>query len=303
MVVGLQVVPQRASGHDAELLCGVDRVTGGALRDVLYGGLGNDTLTGGGGDDLLDGEEGTDTLNGGIGNDEFDLGRYGSLEDFKGDQINGEGGFDRVDFGGASVGVVVDLANQANNDGAALNDRFTGIEHVTGSYYDDLLVGNGGANSFDGGLRDDVIKAGGGNDVLEGGGGADELWGNAGADEFILERDDAYLDHQSYWPHDSIRDFTKSQADRLVVLKSEFGVTSATFKLNSNTTGQATSSGATFVFETDVRGGGRLWFDRDGKGVDTDRDGSIDQNEDSILVATLNGITSLAKTDFSFFDF
>jgi Ca2+-binding RTX toxin-like protein len=198
------------------------------------------------------------------------------------------------------MGIYLDLTTQAQNDGAALGDLLSGIEQVNGTSYDDTLLGDATANWLSGGLKDDVIDGRGGEDVIEGGGGADELWGGAAADEFVLERDDAWLDHQSYWPHDQIKDFQKLEGDKLAVFKSEFGVTDLTFKLESKTTAQATlNSGATFVFETDAS---RLWFDADGKGRDTDQDGIIDENLDSILIARLDGITSLAKADFSFYD-
>ncbi|MCC1482904.1 calcium-binding protein, partial [Roseibaca sp. Y0-43] len=50
---------------------GADRLTGGALDDILLAGSDNDTLQGGGGNDILSSGVGRSTLTGGAGNDIF----------------------------------------------------------------------------------------------------------------------------------------------------------------------------------------------------------------------------------------
>lgn len=53
---------------------------------------------------------------------------------------------------------------------------------VNGSPYNDTLLGDGNANSFNGGNGADTVTGNGGNDVLSGGGGNDVIHGNAGTD-------------------------------------------------------------------------------------------------------------------------
>ena len=49
------------------------------------------------------------------------------------------------------------------------------IENLTGSAYNDLLIGDSNANVLDGGKGDDYLKGGGGADTLEGGDGSDTI--------------------------------------------------------------------------------------------------------------------------------
>ena len=51
----------------------------------------------------------------------------------------------------------------------------TGIENLTGSDFDDVLLGDAGANTIDGGAGSDVLSGEGGSDVLIGGAGFDAL--------------------------------------------------------------------------------------------------------------------------------
>lgn len=73
-------------------------------------------------------------------------------------------------------------------------DRFQSIEGVTGSSYDDVLLGDASANVFSGGAGDDhqdgeagddVLNGGAGHDLLTGGAGSDTLFGDAGSDVFF----------------------------------------------------------------------------------------------------------------------
>ena len=292
---------------------GKDLLDGEDGKDIVYGGDGDDWFTdtdadgaaqsdtygGGFHNDTFNDGRGADTLNGDAGSDTFNLGSFLWAEDYLGDKVNGGAGFDFVDFAGADLSIYVDLTTQTRNAGAARNDRFTGVEHFEGSSHDDYLVGDGIANSFDGGTGDDVLKGLGGNDTLRGGGGADEVTGGIGKDTFVLERDDAFLDWETYWPHDTVTDFNKAE-DKLAVLNSEFGVNADTFKIFNQATNVTDAVGPTFIFENDAR---RLWFDEDGRGTDTDGDGIVDQNIDAILVTTIaNNVTSLAEANFSFYN-
>jgi serralysin len=149
-----------------------ETLNGAATNDRLYGFGGADTLNGGDGDDVLSGGAGVDVLNGGAGSD-------------------------TADYSGAAAGVTARIDTQsASNDGDGGTDTFTSIENLTGSAFNDLLVGNGADNILSGGLGRDVIIAGAGNDTILGGAGVpNELYGGTGDDTYIVEeRSDSIIE-------------------------------------------------------------------------------------------------------------
>jgi Ca2+-binding RTX toxin-like protein len=223
-------------GADADLVDGEegnDRVDGGLARDILIGGPGDDNILGGpetgipfDDDDfvsflsapgpvrvnLVDGRAtgwGTDTLSSieTVSGSDFDDTLVGDEREnnFWGndgnDEFRGGGGSDRALF---SKGVTANLVNgRAVGEGS---DRLVSIEDLQGSLGDDRLIGNGGANSMNGGFggRDTIVGAAGddlllagGPSVLDGGAGKDllggwnerdQLLGGAG-DDALLARD------------------------------------------------------------------------------------------------------------------
>ena len=84
--------------------------------DTLIGGSGDDTLIGGGGDDVFVVDGGEDVIDGGAGQD-------------------------TLDFSASASGVQVDLSTGAFVDGEGFEDQFSSIEIVTGSTFDDTLLG------------------------------------------------------------------------------------------------------------------------------------------------------------------
>lgn len=210
---------------------GDDHLDGGTGDDTLSGDEGADRLSGGTGDDFLFGDDGADVLDGGDGNDELDGGKGA-------DTIDGGAGIDTLTYeyadavtaravsgnhngmaltGATDVtGVFIDLnlsTAQAAGNGDASGDVLTNIERVTGTAFDDVLVGMSSANTvFDGFGGDDVLIGGsqfdsfmGGNgddrlygqgsyDLLNGGAGADLLDGGAGDDALIGGDGDDMLD-------------------------------------------------------------------------------------------------------------
>ncbi|HYC99277.1 calcium-binding protein [Brevundimonas sp.] len=131
--------------------------TGNALNNMIRGNTGNDVLVGLGGDDHLVGLQGADTFRGGAGND----------------QIDGGGGIDTVEYVTAAAGASVNLnGGVASNDGDGGADTLIGIENVTGSAFNDTLIGSGASNLLMGGLGADTLVGLGGNDILDGGAGA-----------------------------------------------------------------------------------------------------------------------------------
>jgi len=143
---------------------GDDIINGFAGNDELFGLGGNDVLNGDEGHDALRGAAGNDTLNGGDGDDFLN----GGIGD---DVVNGGAGFDRATFAsGAVAGVTVDLNLQgvAQNTGQGM-DTLTGIEHVSGTAFDDTLTGDGGDNWIWGQGGNDVLTGNGGNDLIQAG--------------------------------------------------------------------------------------------------------------------------------------
>ena len=133
------------------------RGDGGA--NWLYGWDGNDELHGRGGADHLLGLDDNDLLDGGEGADFLD----------------GGNGVDTAYYGSAPSAVNVSLESGKGFWGDSAGDTLTLIENLTGSAYNDLLIGDSNANVLDGGKGDDYLKGGGGADTLEGGDGSDTI--------------------------------------------------------------------------------------------------------------------------------
>jgi Ca2+-binding RTX toxin-like protein len=166
-----------AAGNDD--LHSIENLTGSAYHDILLGDGGANTITGGDGHDYMRGIGGNDVLVGGNGDDYLGGG-------FGDDILNGGAGFDRVAFVHDAVGGVhVDL----NIQGVAQYtlqgmDTLIGIEHASGTAFDDVLIGNGGDNwlwgeegndTFTAGAGNDLVEVGTGNHVADGGTGNDTL--------------------------------------------------------------------------------------------------------------------------------
>ncbi len=140
--------------------------TGTGFSDVLFGGVVADILSGGSGSDTLVGGAGDDLFRGGTGGDRF----FGGT------------GTDTVSYFGTAAAVTVNLLTGTATGGEAQGDTFNGVENVTGTGFNDTLIGNAGANRLQGQDGNDSLQGGDGNDVLIGGTGADRLDGGAGVD-------------------------------------------------------------------------------------------------------------------------
>lgn len=144
----------------------------GENRSNTYRGDGNDnTLGGGQGSDTLDGRGGNDLLLGGSESDVL-IGGAGA------DSLVGGDGRDEADYSTASTSVFVDLdfgGVGRGFRGDAQGDVLEGVENVTGSDFEDILIGDNAGNTLDGGLGDDRLQSQGGGDLLLGGAGNDLL--------------------------------------------------------------------------------------------------------------------------------
>ena len=173
---------------------GNDTLIAGAGRTSLSGDLGDDLLIGGAGDNIyMWGGEGNDIIYGMDGNDALTGDSGGNGDDILdggagNDWLDGVGGADTASYADTTSGVVVNLALDGQQDtlGAGL-DTLISIENLTGSSFNDTLIGNAEANILDGGDGNDTMTGGGGDDVLVGGrGGINVLNGGDGVDSLGL---------------------------------------------------------------------------------------------------------------------
>lgn len=136
--------------------------------DVIVGTGAADTIYGYGGADLICARGGNDTILPGAGSD----------------SIDGGVGVDRVSFAGATAGVQANLAT--GSAVGAGSDYIIGVEDLAGSKYSDVLVGNGGPNTLDGGPGNDTLRGLGGDDFLLPGLNGATLVGGAGVYDVAL---------------------------------------------------------------------------------------------------------------------
>jgi Ca2+-binding RTX toxin-like protein len=239
VIVNLGGGTNLGSGGDAEgdTYVGIEDVVGSSEDDVVAdfggianrfdGGTGDDNLKGGGGADRLNGEIGNDTLEGGEGNDTLEGG-------FDGDRLDGGAGIDSASYFEANVGVTLSLAS-GGTGGQAQGDTFVSIENVEGSFENDHISGDGGANVLFGNLGNDTLKGAGGsdtlvgdvgNDVLVGGDGDDKLDGQSGTDQL---QGSAGNDTYSVDAQDTVDETTGSGIDT-VLSRQDFSLSSSLVK-------------------------------------------------------------------------
>jgi hemolysin type calcium-binding protein len=131
---------------------------------------GANSLTGGQGDDRIFGNEGNDLLRGMGGNDQLDPGEGGD------DTLDGGGGTDTANYFGSHVAVSIDLAIAGpQNTGGGGIDSFANVEDLVGTFFPDVLRGDGGPNGLRSGDGADVLEGRGGTDVIDAGPGDDSL--------------------------------------------------------------------------------------------------------------------------------
>ncbi|MGB8814075.1 MAG: choice-of-anchor L domain-containing protein, partial [Paracoccaceae bacterium] len=181
---------------------GNDTLFGGDGVDSLDGGLGNDSLSGDAGDDILAGGAGADSLDGGAGVDLLDGGDdRDTIIAGAGDVVDGGEGGDDVDtlIANDVLSISYDLANGENGiitfvDASTMT--FTNIENVIiNGGPDGIVDGTDAAEVMDIGYADlqgdqidgtdglaDVIRGNGGDDTINGGADRDTVYGGFGAD-------------------------------------------------------------------------------------------------------------------------
>jgi Ca2+-binding RTX toxin-like protein len=151
VVVDLTITgPQNTLGGERDTLISIENLVGTAFNDTLRGNAADNRLEGGAGNDTIEGRDGNDSLDGGVGTD-------------------------TAEYRNATAGVSVSLLLQGtpqDTRGAGL-DLLSNFENLTGSMFDDTLVGDGQNNILRGLDGDDILEGGAGNDLLDGGAGID----------------------------------------------------------------------------------------------------------------------------------
>ena len=201
----------KGSGGDAEgdTYSSIEDVQGSSSDDVITGNSDDNIIDGWYGDDQLSGGGGHDEIHGGFGNDII----YSTFDGH--DMLDGGGtraapGHDTLSYERSGAGVNVDLygstggdtTNQYNGAGAddiaraktfstkdadgVITNHYDGhistFEDLTGSKFDDSLIGDDQYNVIRGLAGNDHIEGKAGNDTLIGGAGADFLDGGDGID-------------------------------------------------------------------------------------------------------------------------
>ncbi|PSF37732.1 hemolysin-type calcium-binding region [Aphanothece hegewaldii CCALA 016] len=147
-----------------------DSIVGNSEENYLNGGDGNDTLNGGADDDVLLGGAGADYLDGG---DNIDTTTYFDSPSAVFVNLSNDNLFGNI-TAPDGISPLFLMAHQGQG-GTAQGDTITGMENVSGSSYDDILVASNGNGIIDGWDGNDIIYAGPIGDTLIGGNGVDWL--------------------------------------------------------------------------------------------------------------------------------
>jgi len=160
------LAPFAVGVHAYDVTATVTDAAGNATSDSTSGELTINTLLGDADDNVLTGTSADETLSGFAGND--------TLQGMGGaDVLDGGADNDTASYAAASSAISASLTDNAGTIGDAAGDTFTSIENLTGSDYNDTLIGDGGLNTLTGGLGDDILEGMDGIDALVGGGGSD----------------------------------------------------------------------------------------------------------------------------------
>ena len=239
--------------------------TGDDGNNNLAGGNGNDILTGNAGNDTVSGGNGNDTLIGGIGNDTADYSAIGQAITLKPkgvvtkgtagtdqlvgiENIIGAKGLTNIINASTATGTATINANLATkslvvNTGDSafptLSFSVHNFVNVIGTANNDTITGNDGNNNLAGGNGNDILTGNGGNDIVSGGNGNDTLIGGLAADRFVF--------NSQFQGIDIIKDFQRTQSDKIQVSQSGFGATSLDQFSYNALSGNLSFLGSTFA--------------------------------------------------------
>ncbi|MEH1870734.1 beta strand repeat-containing protein [Nostoc sp.] len=220
-------------------------ITGTQYDDLIVGSNGNDTLSTGGGNDTIDG---------GLGDDLLSL-NYSYRDDTKGITTT----FNAT----SNIGSITSSTNLVS---------YKNIEqlNITGTFYDDLIVGNNGNDTLNGGNGgNDTIIGGAGNDTLTASYSSNSiLYGGEGNDSLSFDLGPGIaagtFGFNGYNEGiDSINGFNTTN-ELIQVSADGFGggLSSGSLKANQFTIGSsATTNQERFIYNSATGG---LFFDQDG---------------------------------------
>ncbi|WP_417525599.1 CHRD domain-containing protein [Marinovum sp.] len=161
-------------GSETVTFSGIERLTATIFADRIRGTDGNDEIRGLGDYDWIIATPGSDTIDGGTGQDMLSFVEFTSTAGNVIADIFSSNGL--PPSGTQASGLVVDLANPANNTGLAAGLDLTSIERITGSGRQDVFFGDAGQNDFRGlGDYDWFVSSEGGRERYFGGDGVDTV--------------------------------------------------------------------------------------------------------------------------------
>jgi Ca2+-binding RTX toxin-like protein len=140
-----------------------DKLNGSEGNDTLLGNGGNDELTGGNGDDSLDGGAGNDVMTGGVGNDTYVVNAGGDVVS----ELGGDG--DDLVYASVSFQLGSGIESLTLTGDAISGKGNADANTVIGTSADNVLDGDGGADTLKGGAGNDTYLVDDAGDVVDGG--------------------------------------------------------------------------------------------------------------------------------------
>ncbi len=152
--------PQNTGSWGTDTVSNIQAIGGSDFADTLTGDSQDNVILGKDGDDILNGGGGNDTISGAVGDDTIDGGAGDDI-------LTGGSGVNTVSYADAPSYVLVNLLLQgsAQDTVGAGKDTLTGFQDITGSAFNDFLLGDSGNNVLEGGAGDDFLNGRGGSDT------------------------------------------------------------------------------------------------------------------------------------------
>lgn len=275
------------TGNAANTLVDVTDYTGWNIpgseqlgRLTFTGTSGNDQINGTYAADRLNGKAGADVMAGGDGDDFYYVDNVGDVVK----ELSG-GGVDKV-FASIAYTLGSNVENLKLTGSSDISGTGNSLGNsITGNTGKNFLTGLSGNDRLYGLEGDDTLDGGTGNDRLFGGAGNDILTGGSGADRFVFN---SALNSQSNV--DRIVDFSKSQADKIMLAADIFAGMGDTGALASKYFAIGTSSKTSDQHLIYDPTSGSLFYDPDGSGA-----------VDAVLFAQLQKNLALSASDFMTF--
>lgn len=172
LVISPYLATPYGTGAATYALDGIENITGTVFNDLITGNAAANLLRGSGGYDWFVATAGGDTVDGGAGED---MVSFIAWQNTAANLIGTPFG-PRPPGGAQATGVLVDLANPANNTHLAAGLALMSVERVTGSGRQDVFYGDARQNDFRGlGDFDWFVASDGGRERYFGGDGVDTV--------------------------------------------------------------------------------------------------------------------------------